>query len=213
MTASNQSDHSPSTVPLQATSSDKTEPASETLVAGSKRGKFPLGGDYEPSDFSVICGRGKESFDHVGNCRFRILTTSFLESYSQAVNKKARSAILSEIVAMNRQAGGNFCRYEEGEWCEVGDHCAREKVSTLLRDLLHTQYRSSAKAKLSLRKARRIKKQNQRYEQQLVQATGHSDDSSTASSSSSSSSCWGRDSLGGGEHLPDDIFFDVEYVF
>jgi hypothetical protein len=27
---------------------------------------------------------------------------------------------------------------QTGAWFEVGDHCAREKVSSLLRDLLHT---------------------------------------------------------------------------
>jgi hypothetical protein len=121
-----------------------------------------LGLDFEPSDYSVICGRGKENFNHVGNRRFRILTSMSMERYARTDNNKAtKSAIVSEIVAIVRQAGGNFCKYKRGEWYEVGDYYAREKVSSLLRDLLHTQYRSSAKAKI----ARRPRKQNKDQDQ------------------------------------------------
>jgi hypothetical protein len=121
-----------------------------------------LGVDFEPSDYSVICGRGKENFNHVGNRRFRILTSMSMERYSKSDNNKAtKSAIVSEIVAIVRQAGGNFCKYKKGEWYEVGDYYAREKVSSLLRDLLHTQYRSSAKAKISRRPRKQNKDQNQ----------------------------------------------------
>jgi hypothetical protein len=121
-----------------------------------------LGIDFEPSDYSVICGRGKENFNHVGNRRFRILTSMSMERYSRTDNNKAtKSAIVSEIVAIVRQAGGNFCKYKRGEWYEVGDYYAREKVSSLLRDLLHTQYRSSAKAKIARRPRKQNKDQNQ----------------------------------------------------
>jgi hypothetical protein len=121
-----------------------------------------LGVDFEPSDYSVICGRGKENFNHVGNRRFRILTSMSMERYSRTDNNKAtKSAIVSEIVAIVRQAGGNFCKYKRGEWHEVGDYYAREKVSSLLRDLLHTQYRSSAKAKIARRPRKTNKDQNQ----------------------------------------------------
>jgi hypothetical protein len=121
-----------------------------------------LGIDFEPSDYSVICGRGKENFNHIGNRRFRILTSMSMERYSRTDNNKAtKSAIVSEIVAIVRQAGGNFCKYKTGEWYEVGDYYAREKVSSLLRDLLHTQYRSSAKAKIARRPRKQNKDQNQ----------------------------------------------------
>jgi hypothetical protein len=72
----------------------------------------------------------------------------FIERYSRAGTKAAKSAIVSEIIDVIRKADGNFCKFKKGAWIEVGDHHAREKVSALLRDLLHTQYRSSAKAKV-----------------------------------------------------------------
>jgi hypothetical protein len=147
-------------MPVQV--SNKTKPASEPFAFGSKTARSQLGDYFQPSDYSVICARGQSSFNHAGNCRFRTLTGSFFQSYSLAGSKTVKSAIVSDIVATVRQAGGNFCRNEKGAWFEVGDHCAREKVSTLLRDLLHTQYRSSGKAKLAHRRAQNLtKKQNQ----------------------------------------------------
>jgi hypothetical protein len=112
---------------------------------------------------------------------------------------------------MIRQAGGNFCKYEKGAWFEVGDSCARKKVSNVFRDLMQTLHHSSIEVDIARRRARTLnKKQNQQYDkQQLVQGTGHSDDSS-----SMSSSCWGSsmDSLGV-QYLLDDVFFDIECVF
>jgi hypothetical protein len=232
---SNQSDHSPNTIPLQA--SNKTP-----FAFGYKTGRSQLEGNFQPCLYSVICGRGHDIFKYVGNCRFRILTSSFLQSYSRAGGiksansaKSAKSAIVSDIVATIRHAGGNFCKYEKGAWFEVGDHCAREKVSTLLREMLHDRksikkqnqqcdqrpvhspllrkMQISAKARLSQQGLRKLnKKQNQQCDQQLVQGTEHSDDSSTASTSSSSSADWGRDSLES-DNLPDDVFFDTKFVF
>jgi hypothetical protein len=157
----------------QQTSIKKT-PASKPFgcTGTNKLAKKPLGADFQPSLYSVICARGQSSFNHAGNRRFRALTTLYLERYSRATAKAAKSAIVSNIVATVRQAGGDFCKIENHEWFEVGDHCAREKVSTLLRDLLHTQYRSSGKAKSSNRRNLKLKlkkKQDQQHEQQQQQ--------------------------------------------
>jgi hypothetical protein len=95
---------------------------------------------------------------------------------------------------MIRQAGGHFCKYEKGAWFEVGDRCARGKVSAYFRDTLHTQYRSSAKAKTKRRSLLLNRKKTKKLQhQELLDGTGrHSDDSSISSSGSGSS----KDSLG-----------------
>jgi hypothetical protein len=168
--------------------------------------------EFQPCDYSVVCGRGKHSFNHAGNRRLRILASMHIERYSEADSKAAKSVIVSKILEVIRQAGGHFCKYEGGAWFNVGDHCAREKVSALLRDLLHTQYRSSAKAKVDRRHTTVRKQkpnQNQSPGQKLaeVKETEDSDDSSTTSS------CWGRskDSLGFEYWLEEsDDFFDID---
>jgi hypothetical protein len=166
--------------------------------------------DFQPFYYSVVCGRGKHSCNHVGNRRFRILASMFIETYSEADSKAAKSAIVSEILAVIRQAGGNFYKYGKGAWFEVGDHCAREKVSALLRDLLHTQYRSSAKAKLG-RRLKTVRKQkpgqNSQSGLKQIKGTEGSDDCSTTSS------CWGisENSLGFEYWLEEsDDFFDID---
>jgi hypothetical protein len=192
--------------------------------SGSKKIQLQVG--FQPCDYSVVCGRGKQSFNHAGNRRFRILASMFIETYSQADNKVAKSAIVSKILVVIRQAGGHFCKYKRDTdtWFEVEDHCAREKVSALLRDLLHTQYRSSAKAKLG-RRQNTVRKQKQHENSQSglkqVEGTEDSDDSSTkqvegtdeSDDCSTTSSCWGisTKSLGFEYWLEEsDDFFDID---
>jgi hypothetical protein len=199
-------DPSPDAIALQVSNVRKS--TSEPLAFSFKIGRSRLGADFEPSNHSVICGRGKDNYNHVGNQRFRILTRMFLERYSQS--KSAKSAIVSHIVATIRLEGGDFCRYEKGAsaWFEVGDHWAREKVSALLRDLLHTKYRSSSKAKIARRRARKQSiKQIELFDQQLVEGIEDSDDCSSISSL-----CWGSsmDSLGGESALEDGLGFDID---
>jgi hypothetical protein len=184
-------DHGPDHVPMQANS--KQTHASK-LPAGVVRkiGRSQLSVDFEPCENSVICGRGRQQ-NSTGNCRFRLLAGVFVERYSRADSKTTKAALVFDIITMVRQAGGHFCKYEKGSWFEVGDHCARGKVSAFFRDTLHTQYRSSAKAKTSRRSLLNQQKKQSQLQLQLLDGTGGDcDDSSTASSCAARSS----DSLG-----------------
>jgi hypothetical protein len=176
--------------PLQA-SSERTN-ASERSASSPRTGRLQLGIDFQPSDFSVICGRGKASYDHPGNHRLRMLASTFAADYSQAGRKLAKSAIVANIVDVIHKGGGVFCKYERDAWFEVGDDYAREKVSSLFRDKL----------------ARTKQNKTQTQHRQLVDGTGHSDDSSMPSP------LWGNstDSLGFENSLELD-FFDIDEVF
>jgi hypothetical protein len=176
----------PHTVPLEAYSD--TSVSKPSVVDPKTEKTTPeVKGDFQLSDFSVVCGRGRDSFNHIGNRRFRILASMFIERYSRANSKASKTVIVSEIIEVIRQADGNFCKFTKGKWTEVADHHAREKVSALLRDLLHTQYRSSAKAKIARRKTakteiRKKKKEKKQADQKGVDDTPNTDDSSTSSS-------------------------------
>jgi hypothetical protein len=202
--ASNLFDRGPDRVPTQAISK-RTDTYELSVVCGSKTARSQLGVDFQPSDLSVICGRGRQH-NHSGNQRFRKLAGTFVERYSGADSKIAKSALVLNIVTMIRQSGGHFCRYEKGTWFEVGDRCAREKVSAFFRDMLHTRYRSSSKAKTNLRRDRNRNEtlKTLQYAEQLVDGTG-SDDSSMSSSCSKTST----DSLGFDCSLEID-FFDID---
>jgi hypothetical protein len=201
--AGNHFDTRPGAFASHTTNHQRTTSSEPSATAGPKKTQLLV--DFQPSDYSVICGRGKANYNHIGNRRFRIVASMFIERYSRAGNKAAKSAIVSEIIEVIREAGGNFCNFKSGAWFEVEDLFARGKVSAFLRDLLHTKYRSSAKAKRDrLKTLKQQQNQNQQSGQERVEGTGDSDDSSTTSS------CWGmsKNSLGFEYWLeePDDFF-------
>jgi hypothetical protein len=214
---------SPDEVSLQANSMMTNQKyTSELLAFGPKIKRSQLGVDFQPSDLSVICGRGKDSYNHTGNGCFRILASVYVERYSRADCKTAKSAIVCNIVTMIRQAGGHFCKKcENGTWYEVGDRCAREKVSAYFRDMLHTQYRSSTKAKTTLRRVRNRNKSETQAQQQCQLAvdisgvegicgvdgiSGHDSDDSSLSLS-----CWESSFHGMWCNYSLEIdFFDIE---
>jgi hypothetical protein len=201
--ASSQFDEGPDTVLLRV-NNPSLIPANRPRTERSQ-----LGAHFQPGDYSVICGQGNASSNYTENRRFRVIASIFMEKYSLATCNKHKSTVAANIVTMIRQGGGSFCIYEHGAWFEVGDYYAHEIASTLFHDMLHTQCRSSAKAKTTRcgARSRQNKTQKQQYSQQLVgEDTGRlSDDSSM------SSLCSGRstDSLGFDNSLELD-FFDID---
>jgi hypothetical protein len=86
-----------------------------------------------------ICGRGKASFDHVGNRRLRLLVANSMHSYVEAKSRVDKTAIVQTIVEQIREASpnGGFVRKDDfGEWYEIGTKAAREKVGHAIRDCL-----------------------------------------------------------------------------
>lgn len=93
--------------------------------------------NFEPGKWDVICGRGKRSFNHFGNRRFRILVAVNLRSYVSATSQLQKAIIIKRIVDQIREAspnGGFVERNVNGQWYEIGTERAREKVGHTLRD-------------------------------------------------------------------------------
>jgi hypothetical protein len=120
-----------------------------------------LSADFEPNDYTVLCGKGKECYYNVGNKRFRALANMYLERYSHCNAKSEKSAIVSAIIGHIRKNEGAFAKLEDGKWYDVGDAAAREKVGAFFRDRLHARYRSATKSKTVLRRERKKKKNKQ----------------------------------------------------
>jgi hypothetical protein len=113
-----------------------------------------LSTDFEPSPHSVIIGRAKECKQHIGNVRLRILCSSFLPKYSNAINRSIKSKVVSEVVSTIRDACpvGAFVKRAGNSWKEVNESTAREKVGYVFRDLLSDRYQSSSKSKAAKRR-------------------------------------------------------------
>ena len=100
--------------------------------------------NYVVGPWDVVCSGGRESFDHVGNRRFRYCIENNLPTYVRAKSKHERSLIVTIIVDAIRDsnAGGigtGFVRKDlaNGRWYEVGDKIAREKVSEVFQLGMH----------------------------------------------------------------------------
>jgi hypothetical protein len=85
-------------------------------------------GGMRPGPYDVVCARGSEARNHVGNRRFRDLIKSNIDRYSQAATKIEKSSIVSAVIdAIRRDSpGGGFVKEIDGKYFEVGDHAARE---------------------------------------------------------------------------------------
>jgi hypothetical protein len=134
----------------------RQEPIASSIPCSmSAKNLLPI--SFIPSPDTILCGRGKTISTAQGNRRLKMIVTQYLKPYSEARNKLEKSAIVSRIVNMVKQAApeGNFVKLEHGRYWLVEDSLAREKVGCMFRDCLHTQYRSSTKAKLAQRRARK----------------------------------------------------------
>lgn len=146
----------------QSTNSDHFREESPPRKSSSSSGSaayemVPLEPGFEPTSLDVICARGKEAFNHSGNIRFRALVQEQLHSYSSSASKMEKSKIVRDIIESVRLASpqGGFVKKVNGEWFDVGERARREKTGQQIRDLLHTQYKSSTKAKAKSRKTLR----------------------------------------------------------
>lgn len=109
----------------------------------SRAAGFPLGHEYVLSSHDVVCGRGNICYNHEGNRRFRELVHASLDRYTRASTRHEKGLIVISIVDTIRQRSpnGGFVKKDvtTGEWFEIGDHSAREKVGQTIREALTQQ--------------------------------------------------------------------------
>ncbi|CAB9515267.1 Nitrilase family, member 2 [Seminavis robusta] len=105
--------------------------------------------DFVPTEFSVICARGKRAYESKGNTWFRSLVAQYAHRYATASTKMEKSVVVTTIVDTVRKASpvGSFIRKVKGQWQEVSEGVARERVGQKLRDTIDADYRSSTHSK------------------------------------------------------------------
>jgi hypothetical protein len=118
-------------------------------------GKRLLEPGFQPGPFDVICARGDAVKKHLGNIRFLQIIDQNMQKYSEAASRLEKSIIVSSVIESIRESspGGGFVGEDAGNWYEVGDQVAREKVGQRFRDGLSSQYRSSSRTKRRRRRA------------------------------------------------------------
>ena len=77
-----------------------------TITIQGRVSRKKLDASFNPKEdpWAVICGRGKDSFNHTGNKRLRVLVQANLEKYASTKSKIAKTLIVSSIVDAVRNA-------------------------------------------------------------------------------------------------------------
>lgn len=89
----------------------------------------PLGADFVPGEYTVLCGKGKVCATATGNHHLRRLVQDKLHEYSLAISKVEKSVIVSDVMkSLQRHETGIFAKFDRGQWWAVDDAFAREKV-------------------------------------------------------------------------------------
>jgi hypothetical protein len=140
----------------QLTSLPAVAIASSTLPFTSADGNDArlLPPDFQPSEFDVVCGRGKGSYNAPGCKKLRALIREYIPEYTAARTKFDKSTVLSQIVDVFQSQNNYTAKFVKkdpsGAWCEIGNDQAREKVGHTMRETIAAlQSRSTATAKVA----------------------------------------------------------------
>ena len=108
-------------------------PTARTALEQQSPTDLPAG--YTPGALDICCGRGKRNWNHSGNVAFRNLIQTNVDRYVAAPSKTDKTAVVLSIVDQIRGQGACFLKqHKSGEWYDIGDAQAREKVGHSLRD-------------------------------------------------------------------------------
>lgn len=108
--------------------------------------------DFEPSNYDVICGRGKSRHEHIGNRRFRVTIEMNVATYMKAACRVDKSLVVDSIFDQIKATGPGFVKIDPqtGRWVALGDESSREKIGHAIRDAV--QRASSVNSKRADRK-------------------------------------------------------------
>ena len=88
-----------------------------------------------PLDSDILLGRTKNSWNHIGNKKFRAFVGLHLKRYMEAATRLEKTLVVNDITERVQEAGGRFLKLgKDGRWAVVTQKTAREKVGHALRD-------------------------------------------------------------------------------
>ena len=89
----------------------------------------------ELQPFDVLSGRDKQSFNHIGNRRFRVVIGMNLQRYLDTKSRYERSEmILAFVRELRSEAHIRFLKRRGSKYIELDEKQSREKVGHALRD-------------------------------------------------------------------------------
>lgn len=92
-------------------------------------------GRRTPSTYDVLCGRGRDCYEHPGNKIFRDMIDANLQRYTDAQTKHARGTIVTAIVdSIRKNSISGFLRFDSKEkaWIELAEYEARKYIMAVI---------------------------------------------------------------------------------
>jgi hypothetical protein len=84
----------------------------------------------------VLCGRTKDSFNNIGNRRFRVIVSTKLRKYVDVTStRKEKGQIIESLIQSTQECGGRFLQVRNGSLTELSYKQAYEKVGHAIRDM------------------------------------------------------------------------------
>lgn len=92
--------------------------------------------DVQP--FDVLRGKGKDSFNHEGNIRFRHHVANATEAYNACQTASERAAVVTSVIDAVHCSGGRFLRKHQvhGNWIAMTSKEYKDKVVYAMRDAI-----------------------------------------------------------------------------
>eukprot|EP00526_Cylindrotheca_closterium_P013946 CAMPEP_0113631676 /NCGR_PEP_ID=MMETSP0017_2-20120614/16461_1 /TAXON_ID=2856 /ORGANISM="Cylindrotheca closterium" /LENGTH=346 /DNA_ID=CAMNT_0000542195 /DNA_START=62 /DNA_END=1102 /DNA_ORIENTATION=+ /assembly_acc=CAM_ASM_000147 len=98
-----------------------------------------LGTFENPRPYDIMCGRNRNSFNNIGNRRFRITINMNVEKYNALRSRHERSKFIANLAhTMRYEVGFRFLKKKSGknsETVDLTDEEVRAKIGHALRDL------------------------------------------------------------------------------
>jgi len=114
-------------------------PTAITDIASNNESKS-LPNTYVPSDYDVVCGRGKGNYKRPGNKQLHDIIQQYLHTYSEAKTKLDKTLVLDDIIDRVRAQNNGTARFVKFDpitgWVEISSEQAREKVGHAIRQVL-----------------------------------------------------------------------------
>jgi hypothetical protein len=100
-----------------------------------------------PRPYDILCGRNRNSFNNIGNRRFRITISMNVEKYNSMRSRHQRSKFIASLAqTMRYEVGFRFLKRKGGknaQTVELSDDEIRAKIGHALRDLSSTMQQDS----------------------------------------------------------------------
>lgn len=104
--------------------------------------------DYAPTNYDILCGRGRGSFLHEGNKMYLALLRKNVAPYLSVAKRVQKNGVVRSIVSALTGHGFRFIKQEESTqmWYELNESEAYDRTAHAIRDIIRKQKMKNKKS-------------------------------------------------------------------